>query len=158
MAGTKNSGKRKPQALKQLNGTLQPCRTNYNIPKVGELTDISPPTDIVLTEGGRKIWMSLSADLTRAGILKISDVQSFAIYCNEFDKYLTLSRFVNENGLVEYNNKGDSKMRPEANMIYKSLTIILQYQSRFGLTPVDRERLTIPKDNEDNDFDSNFGL
>ena len=151
MAGNSNSGGRnkKPDALKKLIGTAQKCRINENSPKVSELTNISMPEDLILTKGGEKIWNSLSAELTKAGILKVTDLQSFAVYCNAFALYIEMSLYIKKNGAVYSDNNGNPKKRPEVTIMFETLRVVNSYQGRFGLTPADRDRIKVEREQAD---------
>ena len=148
MAGNKNSGgkNKKPKALKQLQGSLNSTRENNNIAKVPELLNLSMPTDLQLVAGATDVWNELAPDLVKVGILKKTDLQAFAIYCNEFARYMKMSKVLKEHGEIYLTSDGTPKKRPEVNVMNESLRIINSYQSRFGLSPADRDRINIQED------------
>ena len=157
MAGNKNSGgkNKKPLVLKKLQGSINTTREkDFNPPAATDLVNIGMPDHLELTESGRMIWDSLAADLTKIGILKLSDIQAFAIYCNEYARYLKMARFIQQHGEIYMDANNNPKKRPEINVMYESLRIVNTYQSRFGLTPADRDRITVEKEDDSNDFNN----
>jgi P27 family predicted phage terminase small subunit len=148
--GNHNSGghNRKPDSLKKLIGTARADRINENTPEVPDLINISMPHDLELSTNGRKIWNSLSGDLAAAGILKQTDVQAFAIYCNSYSLYLDMEKIINENGALYLDKTNNPKKRPEVTIRNEAIKIVQSYQGKFGLTPADRDRIKVDKPEE----------
>ena len=154
MAGSSNSGghNKKPTALKELSGTVQKCRTNADAPELPAVTNYSMPANLNLTEHGESVWNELSADLITAGILKKTDLQGFAVYCNAFGLYMEMAKFIQDNGVTYLTEKLEPKKRPEVSIMNDAIKTVITYQGRFGLTPVDRERIHIEKEKDNTDL------
>jgi P27 family predicted phage terminase small subunit len=150
MAGNRNSGgrNRKPRILKEMQGSLNVTRDNHPVPQVPEMLSMSMPTDLRLTEYGSKVWDQLAPNLVKAGILKETDIQAFAVYCNEYARYLKMAEYIFEHGETYMTATGNPSKRPEVSIMNEALKVVNSYQTRFGLTPADRDRIKVEKEND----------
>jgi P27 family predicted phage terminase small subunit len=86
--------------------------------------------------------------LVKAGILKETDIQAFAVYCNEYARYLKMAEVIKEHGEVYLDKMNNPKKRPEVQVMNEALKVVNSYQTRFGLTPADRDRIKVEKEND----------
>jgi P27 family predicted phage terminase small subunit len=145
MSGTKNSGGRNklPKIIKEMRGSLNVTRDSHPTPQGFDVVNYSMPTDLIKVEGAELIWNDIAPQLIRMKILKQSDLQALALYCNEFARYLKMATVLHEQGETYLTMDGTPRRRPEVQVMYESLRVVNTYQSRFGLTPADRDRLTV---------------
>lgn len=110
---------RKPTAMKQLTGTLQPCRTNLNEPvPTGPLPD-APPEH--LTEAERAAWESL-VGIIAPGVAMNSDIAYLALTAKLYAQAMA-------------GDISDSRLNTLERML-----------SKFGLNPSDRSRIVAQKE------------
>lgn len=116
---------RKPTALKQLQGTTRPCRTNPNEPMpTGPLPD-APPEHLTAEE--RAAWESL-VGIIAPGVAMNSDIA-----------YLTLTAKLFAQAMA--GDISDSRLNTLERML-----------SKFGLNPSDRSRIVAQKEEKNDRF------
>src|SRR3954468_11314891 len=137
--GYENSGRR-PQstALKVLRGNPGKRKPNPQepVPPAGEVT--KPTT---LSRGARGVWAELAPIALAMRTLTPADVRAFATLC---ELQATLQRA---------SRQKDSRVREVSAAAVKlekeMAPIIRPYYALFGLEPVSRARISVPKDTAD---------
>ena len=81
--------KPKPQALRVLNGNAGKRPINYLEPDTGEM-DLSPPTH--LSAEALAHWKRTAPMLSKAGVLKASDFDLLAVYCETYAAHVAAVR------------------------------------------------------------------
>ena len=120
---------RKPTALKQIQGTLRPCRTNPNEPvPTGPLPD-APPDH--LTPQEQAAWRSI-VGIIPPGVAMNSDIAYLTMTAKLYARMM-------DNGI------SDSQL----NTLERAL-------SKLGLNPSDRSRITAVKQDAKNERFSRF--
>ena len=118
----------KPREVKQLQGTLRKHRDNDDAPKPGQPVGRSP---IRLLESEKRIFDALKRNLLPKGVAKRTDAIAVSMMAR------LLAKFEDDSiGAVELN-------------------ALLSLMGRFGMTPVDRQRVVTdhsPKAKEANPF------
>lgn len=131
-----NGRPRKPTQLKVLDGDRKD-RINRSEPvPTGE---IKPPAHLSLAARG--VWDEMAPDRIRQGVLTAWDVEAFAAFCSA----VVQLRRANWESALEFSKPGQespmSKLRQLVN-------ICATLGCRFGWTPADRAKLTLPGSNQ----------
>jgi hypothetical protein len=133
MAGNSNSGRRpEPTALTLLRGNPSKKRLNAQEPT-------PPPGEVLkpvgLTPGADQAWERLAPVCLEMGTLTRADVAAFIMLC-ELEGTIALAR--------EW--KAKPRKRAEGLKLEKELApIVRPYYALFGLDPVSRARIQVPK-------------
>lgn len=114
----------KPTALKVLKGTLQPCRTNPDEPKPTLVDRLPPPRDLPKTS--RRAWTYLVKHLSVLRVVTEGDIPALRLLATEQADLWDM-----ESGVVESSPIQRSAIRKQ----------LLNALGRFGMTPVDRQRV-----------------
>lgn len=148
-----------PKEIKEAKGTFREDRHKYETVNVPKALTLETPTE--LNDWGLKLWNVISEDFLRIGLVGRVDAGSLFALCNEFGTYCHADSLIKERGLEIdediYTTKGELcgtrkvpnpllKTRNEAFKNYNSMC------SKFGITPVDRVRLSAPKEDKQDDF------
>lgn len=152
---------RKPDAVKKMNGTLQPCRANGEISALVPLTDVKPPS--WLTSTGKRIFKEKARQLISIGILTSLDIDALAMYSNSYAEAINSITEIEKSGRMAttYNDEGVI-IGFTANPFYKiyndNLKVINQIGAQFGFSPTTRASLaaSMPKKQDTDDFDDFF--
>lgn len=126
------SGRRpKPTQLLKLSGTFRPDRHagRKNEPRPGP-ADLRPPAWV--TGRAKRLWTSLAAKLSKAGVLTVADVPLFAAFCCEMASY------------IEMTSDPDAKTTDRMRVLKAACDI----GGLFGLNPSSRSGLRIEPQEE----------
>jgi len=139
--------KPKPFALKVLQGNPGHQSLNDNVPKPKEGIGPCPKW---LSRGAKAEWRRLVAELGPLGMLTRVDRDSLSAYCTCLVQWKECVDFIEKNGktIVFRNDKGETKYVqtvPQAGLAMKLLDQLKSIGSEFGLTPLSRGRLSVPK-------------
>ena len=144
----------KPDKLKALEGNPGKRKLNLDAPEPEGL----PACPSTLSSVAKNEWKRIAKDLHDLGLLSKIDRAALAVYCDAYDKWLKATETLDSEGLtVKYINKFGAEnviARPEVNIATKYAQIIKSFCAEFGLTPSSRCRLLLPKNNEDDPFES----
>ena len=169
---TGNAGGRptKPTALKALQGTLQPCRTNKREPKP-KVELARCPHNLKGTDGGA--WLKLGKKLELMKVITGMDEMAFELLCGTYAEYIGARgalwvEDVSRPGKYIYDpmyevsitNKDGStseymKTRPEVAIVSDCWRRLEKMLSNFGLTPSSRSKVQTVGGDDDktNPFD-----
>lgn len=125
----------KPRKLKILEHTFRKDRAPKEIPKPPPRDDKKAPA--WLNAVAKKEWQRIGPWLDGQGLLTKVDEPAFAIYC---DLYATVQEF---RKLCTKVGPAVSIQQGYRNVLAKSMTLMKQYLSLFGLSPADRERIGV---------------
>lgn len=78
-----------PTAIKEARGTLQHCRDNRSEPEAPPLRQPAPPAH--LAEIARTKYIQLVSTLSEVGVLKATDVDVLASYCETYQEVRELA-------------------------------------------------------------------
>lgn len=146
----------KPDELKALEGN--PGKRPLNL-------DAAQPEGIPkcpshLCRDAKNEWRRISGELARLGLLTVVDRTALAIYCDAYAKWTQATKVIDLEGMtMEYVTKTGSVniiARPEVGISQKYAQIIKAFCAEFGLTPSARCRLTLPKEEDLDPFESDF--
>lgn len=126
---------RKPTAVKRLQGTLQPCRTNKNepIPQTDLKTLVAPD---YLCESAKEIW-TFAVDQAPEGMLSSLDLAIFTQWVVCFDSFIKLNNRLNETGVIDENGKVSDVLHH----VTKTAAILCRLENELGFTPASRSKV-----------------
>lgn len=165
--------RKKPTALKKLEGNPGKRKLNEDEPKYPPLVLSEAPPD--LDEDGRRMWFELGSQLVQIGTLQTVDTYSFWRYCDMFSRWLKTQRWLRANPhgirqpilerdytfvngkytpimIPDPNNPGQMIQKrvikswvtaPEVTEYHRLSESMRRLEGEFGLTPVARSRLRI---------------
>lgn len=138
---TEGGRPRKPTALKVLHGDRADRMPGGEPqPAAG---DPAPP--FVLTKAAREVWDRLAPDLHAKGVLTSWDVDAFAEFCEAVTILRSKRRSARRRA-----QPGESSPMAE----YRAaMQVVTTLGSRFGLTPADRAKLSVPASEDDSSDD-----
>ena len=137
---------KKPTALKELEGTARPDRTNPNEPKPAR--GASPPE--YLYEDQKRDFLSLAREFNACNLLTVLDAPALAMFCELMSDYRDLKAIIKEKGmLVDHVATGGftvQKLNPVAPQLNKTRDQILTLLREFGATPAARSKVSTVQD------------
>lgn len=145
----------KTQEQKKLQGTYRKDRNGGLV--IPEKIDGIPAAPQRLDETGAKIWGLVCGELYTKNIMYTMDLPQLEIYCKAMQDYWKADDMIEEEGAVYYhtNKAGETNptQSPWINVKMKSWEIINRLSAKFGMTPIDRNKLDAPKEEPDNPLD-----
>ena len=130
-----------PTEIKELQGTLEKSRTNYEVPTSGKIQKVTAPK--MLTAEEKKMFKSICDDLIQSGVLENPDIDIVLKLVLENSAYYENMKICREKGYVEINDKGNRLKRIEYTVAKDNLVNVIRLASELGLTPAARTRLKI---------------
>ncbi len=149
MSSPRGGRPRKPNSLKELQGTARADRKRNSIADVEGM----PKCPTGLSEQAVRIWKSLGPKLHELGLLAEIDASTFAIYCQAFGDWLQLTRYLNRLGPLKWYSITESGYRqtiPELQVRDRAFQVLQKLSTRFGLDPSSRAGLGIVADKSPN--------
>lgn len=111
---------------------------------------ISPPDYI--DDDTRQVWERLAPPLEDRGVLTEWDVDLFAVFCTAVVHHRRAVELVNQtNVLTKAAGASHVVKNPALQVVRDQAAILAVFASRFGLTPADRSRLSLPEESDDAD-------
>jgi len=160
MAGYKGKQgrKRKPDALKLVQGTFRKDRANPN--QLNPDRGIPKPMNGILSKEERKHYYRIAKILDKMGIMTEADVIILEILAQALQQYYVACEEVKSQPLViEYKGKNGNRIKtknPWINIMNEERKTVISLLSKFGLDPSARASLNIlQEDNiteEDNPY------
>jgi len=135
---------RKPTAIKKLQGTLQPCRTNENepVPDVF-LAQIEPPKH--LNETARDMW-EFAVSQAPKEMLSSLDFSVLAAWAETQGKIIELEKEIQRDGMLIFDEKkGHNIINPAVELQNALKNIMLRQLSELGFTPASRSKVSLKK-------------
>jgi P27 family predicted phage terminase small subunit len=143
---------RKPTAVKKLQGTLQPCRTNELEPMPSHaLKSVAVPD--YLSDKAKEIWL-FAIEQAPEAMLTGLDFSVMAQWADTMAKIIECEEVLQREGMyIEDTKTGLSKPHPMAKF-QDSLKYTLRiYLTELGFTPASRSKVNMqPKAKDDNEF------
>ena len=145
LVGVRSGGGRqgrppKPTALRVLAGDRRPSRQK---PPDAPLPVGQPQRPAFVTGYARRVWDRLAPDLSRLGLLREADVESFGAYCLAADRHRRAQMQINREGLFQQSTAGTTMAHPAWRIARDAAMEMLAHSTRFGLTPSDRVGLGV---------------
>lgn len=153
--------KRKPDALKQLAGTDQPCRMNPDAPPVGD-GELEAP--LWLSDRAAEIFDELKAIVDRMQIASADDVAMLAMLASRLEEIEVCTAVIEDAGRVYISstttNKRDGetvtkemvRARPEVAMRNEAMRHAQSLLAEFGLSPAARSKVSAVTPADENPF------
>lgn len=131
--------------------------------KSNKIDKIKPPS--WLSAKAKTLFNDLSEDLIELNVLNNLDINSLALYCHHYIKFLELEKEIKKEGeTIEYTNReGFTNVveNPKLKIKNKYFEILNKLSKEFGLSPLSRLRLTVhsnEKESEIHNFNGAFKL
>ena len=139
----------KPTVLKLLHGTARPDRLLKNEPQPE--TGVPTRPGWLLPEAKRE-WTRIVPELNRLGLLAKIDRAMLSMWCQCWAMYVQAVKDIENNGTSYGKDDGYEGQRPSVSIMNKMIEKMTTLSARFGMTPSDRSRISIPEPKERNPF------
>ena len=125
-----------PTAIKELKGTLRPCRVKKNEPKPqGELIATKPPK--TLSKRGQELWQ-YALEQMPPHVITAVDGALFERWCTLQDQFLDIAKVVQSGNLLDENGGMSGALRAELQLNSAIITI----EKELGFTPASRTKIS----------------
>lgn len=125
-----------PTAIKELKGTLRPCRVKKNEPKPqGELIATKPPKS--LSKRGQELW-KYALEQMPPHVITAVDGALFERWCTLQDQFLDVAKVVQAGNLLDENGVMSGALRAELQLNSSIITI----EKELGFTPASRTKIS----------------
>lgn len=155
MAGKRRGPAPEPAAVKKAKGNSgrRPIKTENMEQLVGQVEESTEDSGDIkapdwVNEEGRKVWDHLVPRLSKLRIFQKIDTLTFARYCQDFGRWIKLSRTLDKEGTTYESESphGSYKRSHPAFMQADRLNrTLMAMEGGFGLNPADRQRLFAAK-------------
>lgn len=106
--------------------------------------EAAPPPQ--LSEPARQVWQALAPELARLKLLRTTDGQAFARYCDTLARYWEVTRELDKLGdtYVSKSQHGTlHRLRPQFIVQDRLARRLIDLEDRFGLSPAARQRILL---------------
>lgn len=125
-----------PTAIKELKGTLRPCRVKKNEPRPqGELIATKPPKE--LSKRAKELW-TYALEQMPPHIITAVDGALFARWCMLQDQFLDVAKVVQAGNLLDDKGNISGALRAELQINSSIITI----EKELGFTPASRTKIS----------------
>ena len=139
-----------PTQVKQIKGTLQPCRTNYHEP-VPEGLLVEPPD--YMPEGAKAAWR-YALECAPPTLIRKLDMSVLEIWACAADLYRQAQAGIGKTGLlVKAPHSGVPMQSPYLAIANQQAQIMTQAALEMGFTPASRSRISIPNERPGEELD-----
>ncbi len=151
--------KRKPTALKLIEGTYRKDRAPKHEPKPKQTAQV-PSAPSYLGTKAKSEWKRIAKELHDMGVLTRIDTKTLANYCQAYDDMLTARGLLEAHNLA--NPTSHNVLRTVGGMVRTHPYMIqmrehrkdmMAFAAEFGLTPASRSRVSAKMPNADDDWD-----
>jgi len=105
----------------------------------------------LLPEAKRE-WSRIVPELDRLGLLAKIDRAMLSMWCQCWGLYVEAVKDIDENGISYMTDKGNEVQRPSVGVMNKMIEKMTSLSARFGMTPSDRSRISVPKPEAKDEF------
>ena len=130
--------KKKPTALKVIQGTVDPSRTNYKEP-FPEVFLPDPPGYMKGT--ALEEWHRVSQEMYDLGMLTSLDRAVLEAYCVAYGRWVDAEDKVSKETLVLKSKDGQPYQNPFLGIANTAWKLVLKAASELGLSPTSRSRI-----------------
>ena len=124
--------------MKRRRGTLRPCREKDREPEPRDFDRWTPPE--WLSPGAREKYQALALELSSIGVLKSTDTDVLALYCQTYSDVQALTELVREHGWSD-----GKRSSPYATQLRAALGQMILLGRELGLSPSSRSRVVVEK-------------
>ena len=128
-----------PTEIKRRRGTLKPGRTSQPEPTPRKLKNFSAPEWIC--EAAQQKYKILAWNLTDAGVLKITDTDILAMYCETYALVLELTETSRDTPRTITTPNGHEQSHPIHTQLRDAQTHLIKLTRELGLSPSARTRV-----------------
>ncbi len=150
--------KRRPDHLKVVAGTAQPCRMNPDAPASLTTLPVAPEW---LSTRAAEIFAGLVSVIEEMGIASASDTAALALLASRVEEVEICTGIIEDLGRTYTTvNESGSEMhrgRPEVAMRSEAMRHAQSLLAEFGLTPAARSKVSANKKPESNPFKALLG-
>jgi len=136
----KTGTRRKPTALKVLQGTYRKDRVNPDEPKINP--GIPEPPDH-LGEVALAEWARITDELYQVGIIAKKDMSVLAAYCQAFEDWVLSSEDCTEKGMTIETTNGNIIQNPAWGVKCRARDAMVKYATEFGMTPSSLSKVSV---------------
>lgn len=148
---------RKPlsNAIKEASGAFakNPQRRNADEPKAKLGRPVCPDA-VALDPTAKARWEWVCSQLESMNLLAVTDEGLIAGYCLDYSMMLSLWEVIKGGQVSDMDDKGRTKLKPEANQFHTYSDRLLKREAELGLTPSSRSRLRAPQSEPEDEFTS----
>ena len=142
----------KPKHIKEAQGTLRKCR-EVDSPATTEPIEVPAVPDEV-PEEGRGYFTHACEVLFSLGVLTAAYVPDISRAAMTYAFFIRAQRELEESGTVQMTKTGYTAISANWTVYKDSLKYLTEFESRYGLSLVSAQRLSVPdKPKKDDDFD-----
>jgi P27 family predicted phage terminase small subunit len=139
-----------PTQVKQIKGTLQPCRTNYHEP-IPEGLLVEPPD--YMPEGAKAAWR-FALECAPPILIRKLDMSVLEIWACAADLYRQAQAGIGKTGLlVKAPHSGVPMQSPYLAIANKQAQIMTKAAIEMRFTPASRSRISIPNERPGEELD-----
>ena len=139
-----------PTQVKQIKGTLQPCRTNFHEP-VPEGMLVEPPD--YMSEGAKAAWR-YALESAPPTLIKKLDMSVLEVWACAADLYRQAQIGISKTGLlVKAPSSGVPMQSPYLSIANKQAQIMTKAAIEMGFTPASRSRISTPMERPPEELD-----
>ena len=128
-----------PTEVKLRRGTLKPCRSLGSEPTPPKLEDFTPP--VWICEVAQAKYKVLAWQLSDAGVIKITDTDILAMYCETFALVLELTETSRDTPRTITTPNGHEQSHPIHTQLRDAQTHLIKLTRELGLSPSARTRV-----------------
>ena len=122
-----------------MQGTLQPCRDKK--PEL-QMPPGMPDCPDELTDGAKAEWRRVCKDLYGGGLLSKVDRSALAIYCDNWDRWMTALQVLKVSPAVVETLNGGLIRNPHLGILNQAQDKCGKFAAKFGMSPSDRASIT----------------
>ena len=143
----------KPNELKKLEGNPGKRTTNRNEPRPAQKI---PPCPKHLSNEARKEWRRVSKQLVQLKLVTEVDRAALAAYCQAWARWVQAEQEMANKDfrMITITESGYPVVSPWFGVANKAMQQMRAFLAEFGMTPSSRSRIQVPKENEEDEFDS----
>jgi len=138
---------RKPVRIRVLTGNPGHRR----IPKLPRMAPLGPQLPRNLNAEARAEWKRVVPDLEHQGVLSPVDRAVLVGYVTAWSTMQAAQRVIDAQGMTYVTETGFVRPRPEVEIARMAREQLLRFAGHFGLTPLSRDRLSVPPGPPDGD-------
>jgi len=140
--------KKIPTKIKELQGTIKPCRIVENEMQVALVPEIPDPP-AWLSEIGQNEWTKVCSELFGKQMLHQIDLRLIEAYCNAISLHIETEMMLREKGRIQIYKNDDGSLKhaqavPFQKIANDSLERALKIATQFGFTPTSRSSISQP--------------
>jgi P27 family predicted phage terminase small subunit len=129
----------KPTALKKLAGNPG----KRPLPVEPEFDNRKPTCPSHLSKEAKSEWKRVVDTLHNTGVMKSTDRAALAAYCEAYGRWVQAETLVRKSGLLIKTSNDNVIQNPAVGVANKAMTDMVRYAGLFGMTPVDRAKLSM---------------